>query len=1122
MTSMSAEFLTVDPYLKNAFSSAVKFDISHKSGHSNALQSGRVKDVGEAEEINLQTSPPKEWEVDVRPQVSTQKWLQLYGLRKYRLKMEQILPSIGFKLSDDFDPVMKRPISSRYSQGMFQQIFGANGRTFNVTCSRDKLVQLKRRLEQAMGLYRRRLEWLTSESRRIFGVVEEKSVTIVMDIRNMSPDQFDQYRTALQRVLKEQFQHVTKFNLIRAAEDMALYNLECIPLSHDTLEKALQWMWALDRLAPVSNTACAEAVLRAMNDPHTEAVYLFTEGTSVDCCRELLQEKVSSAQRKTPVHVVSFNCDSSDTVKFLRNFAASTGGKFHVYAVVMELDAYEALPNDPLTSKANILLKRKTFGGIPPGAGVREDVVLLFEEMEEARCTLQQIEALIERAPEPSRVLADAAKGEKLEKGEKDEQYMSSKQWLAVYGLEARKLNVYDILSGVAFKHQDGVVEILERPPSDQTDAVGREKLVHAQYCERFPVVKWKDGRVVHVQVTPEVHRNYESRMQVALSSFQQRIDWLKQGSRALFGTVVEEEIYILIDTSASMQHSIQFVKERLFVLMQEQIRHKAKFNMIAFNSKITGWRDRLVEVSERALQSAWTWVQGLTCWGSTNTYTAIQTALADAHAQAVYLLTDGRPDQPPKSIIAQVQMQKRVPIHTISFNCNDTEANEFLFELAQATEGRYHYYHERGNPVEQPEAWQSQDIKLLKDEMARGFEYLDQLAELRDQCASLGWKKEVETLKKCSKGHSLPDAPGRVSAVPPLEPKELFRPNTPPRPQSAPPPQSPRHTPSPPPNRRPSSRPSSAMGQHPARSLGSPRATRRPQSAKAVQQSVKTSHRGRRLVAGNTQTLQAAPSDLKWKGHTRTSLLRTMTSSGRFSPSEWVLPETSKLFEQQSNRQRQLAENSDPMAFHKKRRQRLARSYEASPKLWLKKHGLVASRLTILDALAPTLVPHRSSYIPILDKHVLSRVFDEIMPIAHVSGGQRNRVHLVNPSGVNLKEYEEKLEKALTKYRQRLDSMVWKALPETVKQEFDSEEPVPFSEHRGKILQALSEEGWPVTEADIAILEQEIEKGEKFLQQAKDLRSTAAEPASDALSDTSSLRRSLNNSVGASQVSLA
>ena len=46
----------------------------------------------------------------------------------------------------------------------------------------------------------------------------------------------------------------------------------------------------------------------------------------------------------------------------------------------------------------------------------------------------------------------------------------------------------------------------------------------------------------------------------------------------------------------------------------------------------------------------------------------------------------------------------------------------------------------------------QSQDIKTLKDEMARGFEYMDQLADLRDQCASLAWKKEVDALKKCSK----------------------------------------------------------------------------------------------------------------------------------------------------------------------------------------------------------------------------------------------------------------------------------------------------------------------------------------------------------------------------------
>nr|KAG5692190.1 hypothetical protein BaRGS_008736 [Batillaria attramentaria] len=122
---------------------------------------------------------------------------------------------------------------------------------------------------------------------------------------------------------------------------------------------------------------------------------------------------------------------------------------------------------------------------------------------------------------------------------------------------------------------------------------------------------------------------------------------------------------------------------------------------------------------------------------------------------------------------------------------------------------------------------------------------------------------------------------------------------------------------------------------------------------------------------------------------------------------------------------------------------------------------------------------------------------------MAHVSGRQKNRVHLVNPNGVNLKDYEERLEKALDKYRRRLDKLVWDALPDEDKQEFESDEPVPFSEHRSKLLQLLSKADWPVAESDIICLEQEIEKGEKFLQQSKDLRRAAAEAASDNLSES-------------------
>lgn len=53
--------------------------------------------------------------------------------------------------------------------------------------------------------------------------------------------------------------------------------------------------------------------------------------------------------------------------------------------------------------------------------------------------------------------------------------------------------------------------------------------------------------------------------------------------------------------------------------------------------------------------------------------------------------------------------------------------------------------------------------------------------------------------------------------------------------------------------------------------------------------------------------------------------------------------------------------------------------SLDISSALWLKTHGLAARRLTIMDALAPTAVPHSRKYIPILDKHVVSKVFDKV-----------------------------------------------------------------------------------------------------------------------------------------------
>lgn len=53
-----------------------------------------------------------------------------------------------------------------------------------------------------------------------------------------------------------------------------------------------------------------------------------------------------------------------------------------------------------------------------------------------------------------------------------------------------------------------------------------------------------------------------------------------------------------------------------------------------------------MVNLFHQSISDAWLWVKGLKVGGSTNTLAALKLALADELCEAIYLLTDGRPDQ--------------------------------------------------------------------------------------------------------------------------------------------------------------------------------------------------------------------------------------------------------------------------------------------------------------------------------------------------------------------------------------------------------------------------------------------------------------------------------------------
>ena len=164
----------------------------------------------------------------------------------------------------------------------------------------------------------------------------------------------------------------------------------------------------------------------------------------------------------------------------------------------------------------------------------------------------------------------------------------------------------------------------------------------------------------------------------------------------------------------------------------------------------------------------------------------------------------------------------------------------------------------------------------------------------------------------------------------------------------------------------------------------------------------------------------------------------------------------------------------------------------------WLQKNSLSALKLTLMDALGPSAIPHSAKDVPILDKKVTSKVFNSVFPLAHVANG--NKVTLINPGGVDLRGYEERLQRQTDLYWVRLTKLAWDAVPaekrdstivECVGEGSEVTNPLTLSykDHRDVLRKALEDLGWPRPQANFDLLEMEIKQAENFMKYSATLR---------------------------------
>ncbi|ELK23202.1 von Willebrand factor A domain-containing protein 3B [Myotis davidii] len=995
--------------------------------------------------------------------ISSEEWLQLHGLKSNKLTLKQILSQIGFPHCEAYVTSLGRFVASRYADGLFPRVYRAeDGTAYNLTAKSELICQFVEHLKQAVESYEQRINWLTSRSRQVFGVILEQCIAIVLDLGDMRKEELSLCQDALTMVLEEQVALIAKFNIIRASREPVKWQENAAPAMEQSIAAAISWVEKLTFEQALSQASRLDALQEAGKDRTIESVYYFVVGDIPEESKQLLLQRV--LEMPCPVCTVSFNARGEGTVAFLKDLSAKAHGRFHAFA---ERTEYVGFPASSLKDGDSVVTSnsRKLKGKPPPGAGVREDVFLIWREMEEACSTLAQIQRLVAEPSKSDMATTESESGTTSVGSEPNPEDMwDSKKWLQKYGLKAQKLSFYDVLADCSFRHADGVVDIKAKPENEsiQTSAETNRKTVHAKYCSRFVHAPWKDGSLVHVCVTKEKCTWYTERIHAVLAQIRRRIEWLQAGSRILFGKVYKDCVYILIDTSHSMKGKLDLVKDKIIQFMQEQLKFKRKFNFVQFDAHAVAWRERLVDINEDNLQGARSWVRNMKVGSSTNTLHALQVAFADKETQAIYLLTDGRPDQPPEMVIDQVKVFQKIPIYTISFNYNDKMANDFLKELASLTGGEFHSYQLGPKDACPPKAEQNEDLTLLIKEMEQGRSDLEKMQNLYSESLIMDWWYNGE--KEGDRHHVGMDGAKREGMLNLLEQEMVLETFL---------------------------------------------------SVAAVFRALEVCPGKYGGISGSLLAPEA----------TKTSLLRSQMCTLKSvacsrktddlpTPSSWNPPGDRGKAERVSVSEPELSilltnEYLDDISLERP-------TPEGS-------HPYDQEKLTIMDALSATAVPHSPTYIPILGKHVTSKVFDEkaertkllkcifqgtwlvlfaalyvlmanlgqVFPLAHVCN-DTNKMTLINPQGVKLNVYKQKVEQAIKSYEKRLNKIVWRALSQEEKEKLDANKPMRYLENKAALNEALERLNWPISLKELSMLENEILAGKMYIQQAMELQEAA------------------------------
>ncbi|XP_077979926.1 von Willebrand factor A domain-containing protein 3A-like isoform X2 [Glandiceps talaboti] len=258
--------------------------------------------------------------------VSSKEWLRKYCLAKMRLDLNKLVSGPDCTHVKKHVGTLSKNVAAKYCT-IFPSV-NIKGAVKHLQLQAHELIEYEEQLELVVRRYLKRLQWLLSGSRRVFGTVTEKSVTVAVDTSGSMVSHMDELVRELVSLIWDQFKRGDiKFNIIRFSGNVEKWRPVAVKPTDENCHDAVRWV---SSFVAGGNTCTLEALHEAFQDSHINGVYVLTDGKPDTSTSMVLREIARiNTVRGMKIHTISFNCEDEIANTFLRQLAAMTRGRFH-------------------------------------------------------------------------------------------------------------------------------------------------------------------------------------------------------------------------------------------------------------------------------------------------------------------------------------------------------------------------------------------------------------------------------------------------------------------------------------------------------------------------------------------------------------------------------------------------------------------------------------------------------------------------------------------------------------------------------------------------------------------------------------------------------------------------